>query len=65
MPDEEKRILEMDYHEHGVVLNALNEYRNDKLAEGRSTDIIDEVLLKAIDAPTKKGKRRRDRGDER
>ncbi|MEF9973811.1 MAG: hypothetical protein RSA12_11210 [Clostridia bacterium] len=65
MPDDEKRILEMDYHEHGVVLNALNDFRNDKLAEGRSTDIIDEVLLKTIDAPTRKEKRRRDRGDER
>lgn len=65
MPDDEKRILEMDYHEHGVVLNALNDYRNDKLAEGMTTDIIDEVLLKTIDAPTKRQNRRRDRGDER
>ncbi len=65
MPDDEKRILEMDYHEHGVVLNALNDYRNDKLAEGMTTDIIDEVLLKAIDAPTRHQKRRRVRGDER
>ncbi len=65
MPDDEKRILEMDYHEHGVVLNALNDYRNDKLAEGMTTDIIDEVLIKAIDAHTKHQKRRRDRGDAR
>lgn len=65
MLDEEKRILEMNYHEHGVVLNALNEYRNDRLAEGYSTDIIDEVLLKAIDAPKIKEKRRRSRGVER
>ena len=50
MAGEEKRILEMDRHEHGVVLNALNEYRNDVIAEGRTTDLIDEVLLKAIDA---------------
>lgn len=55
----------MDYHEHGVVLNALNDYRSDKLAEGCSTDIIDEVLLKAIDAPTKKEKRRKSQGDAR
>ena len=44
MADDEKRILEMDHYEHGVVLNALNEYRNDVLAEGRTTDLIDEVL---------------------
>ena len=55
----------MDHYEHGVVLNALNEYRNDVLAEGRPTDLIDVVLLKAIDAPTKKEKRRRSRGEDR
>lgn len=65
MTGEEKRILEMDHYEHGVVLNALNEYRNDVIAEGRTTDLIDEVLLKAIDAPTRKEKKRRHRGDER
>ena len=65
MAGDEKGILEMDHYEHGVVLNALNEYRNDVLAEGRTTDLIDEVLLKAIDAPTKKEKRRRSRGEDR
>ena len=65
MADDKKRILEMDHYEHGVVLNALNEYRNDVLAEGRTTDLIDEVLLKAIDAPTKKEKRRKCRGEDR
>ena len=65
MTEDEKRVLEMDAHEHGVVLNALNEYRNDVLAEGRTTDLIDEVLLKAIDAPTRKEKRRKAREDGR
>lgn len=54
MGKEEKRILALDKYEHGVVVNALNEMRNDLLEEQRSTDIVDEVLLKAIDAPTKK-----------
>ena len=54
MGKEERRILALDRYEHGVVVNALNEMRNDLLEEQRSTDIVDEVLLKAIDAPTKK-----------
>ena len=54
----EKRVLTLDRYEHGVVLNALNEMRNDLLEEERPTDILDEVLLKVIDAPTKKEKRR-------
>lgn len=53
MEKEEKRVLTLDRYEHGVVVNALNELRNDLLEEQRSTDIVDEVLLKAIDAPTK------------
>ena len=52
----EKRVLTLDKYEHGVVVNALNEMRNDLLEEQRSTDIVDEVLLKAIDAPPKKVK---------
>lgn len=54
----EKRVLTLDRYEHGVVINALNEMRNDLLEEARPTDIVDEVLLKVIDAPTKKEKRR-------
>ena len=54
MPKEEKRVLTLDELEHGVVINALNEMRNDLIEEDRSTDIVDEVLLKTIDAPVKK-----------
>lgn len=54
----EKRVLTLDRYEHGVVINALNEMRNDLLEEERPTDIVDEILLKVIDAPTKKEKRR-------
>ena len=56
MAKEEKRVLELDKYEHGVVINALNDMRNDMIGEERPTDIVDEVLLKAIDAPHQKGK---------
>lgn len=58
MAKEEKRVLELDRYEHGVVINALNEMRNDLIGESRPTDIVDEILLKTIDAPTKKVKSR-------
>ena len=54
MAKEEKRLLELNRYEHGVVINALNELRNDLIGEDRPTDLVDEVLLKTIDAPTKK-----------
>ena len=63
MAKEEKRVLELDKYKHGVVINALNDMRNDLIGEQRPTDIVDEVFLKAIDAPTKKvrGKSREER----
>ena len=54
MGKEEKRVLTLDKYEHGVVINALNEMRNDLIGEDRPTDIVDEILLKTIDAPVKK-----------
>ena len=63
MSKEEKRVLTLDRYEHGVVINALNEMRNDLIGEEQPTAIVDEVLLKAIDAPTQKvrGKSREER----
>ena len=55
---EDKRVLEVNDREHDVIINALNDYRNNKLSEGYTTDIIDELLIKTIEAPTKKEKRR-------
>lgn len=54
MGKKEKRVLMLDKYEHGVVINALNEMRNDLLEEQRPTDAVDDVLLKTIDAPVKK-----------
>jgi len=55
---EEERVLTLDNYEYGVVVNALNDLRNDLIKEERPTDAVDELLLKTIDAPTKKHKRR-------
>jgi predicted N-formylglutamate amidohydrolase len=57
---EEKRVLTLDEYEQGVMVNALNEMRNDLIGEKRPTDAVDDLLLKTIDAPTKKIKRRRE-----
>ena len=57
MGKQEKRVLTLDRYEHGVVVNALNEMRNDLLEEERPTDIVDEVLLKVIYAPRRRGLR--------
>lgn len=51
---EEERTLTLTKQEHGLVVNALNELRNGLLEEDRPTDFVEEVLLKAIDAPARK-----------
>ena len=52
------RILELDEYEHRLIVNSLNDKRNEMIEEGRDTDFVDDVLLEVIDAPTKKQKRR-------
>jgi len=61
---QEERVLTLDNYEYGVVVNALNDMRNDLIEEQRPTDAVDDLLLKTIDAPTRKQKRRDD-GKER
>ncbi|HZK38779.1 MAG TPA: hypothetical protein VFD23_01340 [Clostridia bacterium] len=51
---EERRILTLDNYDHGMVITALNDKRNLMLKEKKPTDIVDDVLLKVIDAPSKK-----------
>lgn len=60
----EERILKLDNYEHGVVVNALNELRNDLIEEQRPIDAVDDLLLKTIDAPARRQKHRED-GKER
>ena len=64
MGKQEKRVLTLDRYEPGVVVNAVTEMRNDLLEEERPTDIVDEVLLKVIDAPAKKVRCRNDEARE-
>jgi hypothetical protein len=51
---EERKILTLDNYDHGMVITALNDKRNLMLKEKKSTDVVDDVLLKVIDAPSKK-----------
>ena len=53
---EKKYYIALDGYERGVIVNALNEMRNSLLQKGRYTDAVDEVLMRIIDAKTKKFK---------
>lgn len=51
-----KYYIVLDDFERRVVVNFLNEMRNNLIANGKYTDAVDEVLLKTIDAKQKKFK---------
>lgn len=48
------KVLELDKYELGIIINALNEFRNILLMQKNETTYVDEVLLKVLDAPDKR-----------
>lgn len=57
----DSRVIAVDDYEHRLMVAGLNDFRNDLIQDGKPTEDVDELLLKVIDAPTKKNKRKADR----
>ena len=53
-----KYEIEVDDFQHRFIIQALSEKRNELIAEGKSTEDINDLLLKAIDAKPVKNKKR-------
>ena len=51
---EETYVIDLDRYEKGTIINALNHLRNKLLEDGISTDSVDDIILKILDAPLKK-----------
>ena len=58
---EEKKVITLDDFEQRLMVSGLLDFRNDLLKEEKPTEDINDLILKVIDAPTKKEKRRFDR----
>lgn len=58
---EEKKVVMLDDFEQRLMVSGLMDFRNDLLRDEKPTEDINDLILKAIDAPTKKEKRRADR----
>lgn len=54
-------ILKLDKYDYGVIFNVLNDKRNALIQENKDTEIIDNTLLKVIEA--KERSRGSDRSD--
>ena len=55
----------LDSYEHGIMIRALNELRNDMLEEQRDPGPVEDVLLKTIDAPSQKDRKAKRRDEAR
>jgi len=55
---EEKRVIEVDDYQHGLIINFLNDKRNELVELGRDTEFVDETLIEVMDAPTKKQRKK-------
>ena len=58
---EQKRVISLTDHQQRVMVRGLNDARNSAIQAGKPTEDLDEVILLAVDAPTKREKRRAER----
>ena len=56
-----KRVITVDDFEHRLLVGCINKARTEYMEEGMPIEDVNELLLKTIDAPTAKEKRRLDR----
>lgn len=51
---EEQYYVALDEYEHGVVIRSLNDEKTDLKNQGKSTDAVDDLIIKIGHAPTRK-----------
>lgn len=51
---ERQHFVALDEYEHGILIDSLNEKRKDLMNEGKTTDAVDELIVKVGHAPQKK-----------
>ena len=53
---EKKYYIVLDNFERRMLLNNLNDFRNKLIAEGKYTDLLDEVIIKVANVKLKRVK---------
>lgn len=51
---EKQYFVALDDYEHGVVIRSLNDKKTELKNEGKSTDAVDDLIVKIGNAPSKK-----------
>lgn len=57
--------IALDDYEHGIIIRTLNDKKTDLMNEGKSTDAIDDLIVKVGTAPQKKFKVVKERDEAR
>ena len=55
----------LDDYQHGIIIRTLNDKKTDLMNEGKSTDAIDDLIVKVGTAPQKKFKVIKERDEAR
>ena len=56
MTKEELYHIALDDYEHGIVIRSLNDEKTDLMNQGKSTDAVDDLIIKIGTDPKKKFK---------
>lgn len=51
---EEQRVVVLNKYEYGLMINALNEMRTKLIRENKSTEFVNELLLRLLNIPVRK-----------
>ncbi len=51
---EEQRVVTLNKYEYGLIINSLNELRTKLIRENKSTELVNELLLRLLNIPVRK-----------
>ena len=51
-------MIEGDEYQHGLIINSLNDKRNELVEQGKDTEFVDDTLIEVMEAPTKREKKK-------
>lgn len=51
---EEQRVVTLNKYEYGLIINSLNELRTKLIRENKSTEFVNELLLRLLNIPIRK-----------
>lgn len=51
---EEQRVVILNKYEYGMIINSLNELRTKLIIENKSTEFVNELLLRLLNIPIRK-----------